>query len=179
MKGYAEIYADAKQALAHPEKLLSELDRVLAAAQPEVDRVADAVREAEMALVARLDPWWTGRPQPNIHAAVLRIVDNLHDPLVVGLALRLAAGDTVVQRWLCAVLGYPETSTPAALLAALTGIMARLGPCPDLSHIRTPEHWAEFTAEVASMNPSGTVGNYFIIGANELAALCDHDVAHA
>ncbi|MCA8921225.1 MAG: EcsC family protein [Planctomycetes bacterium] len=92
MKGYAEIYADAKQALAHPEKLLSELDRVLAAAQPEVDRVADAVREAEMALVARLDPWWTGRPQPNIHAAVLRIVDNLHDPLVVGLALRLAAG---------------------------------------------------------------------------------------
>ena len=95
------------------------------------------------------------------------------------LALRLAAGDTVVQRWLCAVLGYPETSTPAALLAALTGIMARLGPCPDLSHIRTPEHWAEFTAEVASMNPSGTVGNYFIIGANELAALCDHDVAHA
>ncbi len=95
------------------------------------------------------------------------------------LALRLTADDAVVRRWLCAVLGCPDTTAPAALLAALTAIMARLDPRPDLSRMCTPEHWAEFTAEVASMNPSGTVGNYFIIGADELAALCAPDVAHA
>jgi len=125
VRDYAEIYAEAKQALAHPEELLNELDRVLAAADPESERVAETVRKAEMALVARLDPWWAGRPQSNIHTAVEKVVDNLHDPLVVGLGLRLAAG--------YARLGRIDDD--AYRLAILAGRLEGTGlPHPDASY---------------------------------------------
>ncbi|MEZ6187040.1 MAG: EcsC family protein [Planctomycetota bacterium] len=126
MKGYAEIYAEAKQqALGHPEQFLQDLDRVLAAAAPDLERVSEAVRCAEMALVARLDPWWAGRPQPNIHTAVAKVTDNLHDPLVVGLALRLAAGYARQGR----------VDDDAYRLAILAGRLEHTGlPHPDASY---------------------------------------------
>lgn len=93
------------------------------------------------------------------------------------LALRLGAGDAVVHAWLCTVLGRPRDSTAADLLAALETHLECLGELPDPTIARRPEHWDAFVAEVAAMNPSGTVGNYFIIGAAELTRLLDTDVS--
>lgn len=93
MTPYAEHYARAKELLGRPEELTEELDRVLGAADPDRgERLEEAVRLAEMALAARLDPWWTGPPQTNIRRACARLDGSLADPLAVGLGVRLALG---------------------------------------------------------------------------------------
>lgn len=94
MDTYADVYQRARSQLeGEPERLLEELDRVLSAPQRDPGpRLEETVRLAEMALVARLDPWWAGPPQPNIRNAVARLSRALGDPLALGLGLRLAAG---------------------------------------------------------------------------------------
>lgn len=89
-----EVYARARRLLEEePGALLAELDRVIGAASREVTvRLEEAVRLGELALIARLDPWWAGPPQPNLRSAVARVERALHDPLALGLGLRLAAG---------------------------------------------------------------------------------------
>lgn len=89
---YEEHYLRAKRLVAEdPAALREQLDRVLAAADKDLgERLEDTARLCEMALVARLDPWWTGPPQPNIHRAVKRVEGALHDGLALELALRLA-----------------------------------------------------------------------------------------
>jgi uncharacterized protein (DUF697 family) len=92
---YSEVYARAKEMLEgdDPTRILEELDRVLSAADRELgERLEETVRLAEMALVARLDPWWTGAPQPNLRSAIGRAGVSLHDELALSLALRLGAG---------------------------------------------------------------------------------------
>ena len=62
MASHAELYARAKRLVVEePAALKEELDRILAAAVRDLgERLEDAVRLAEMALVAHLDPWWAG-----------------------------------------------------------------------------------------------------------------------
>ncbi|MGE0712580.1 MAG: EcsC family protein [Planctomycetota bacterium] len=92
-----ELYREVREQA--PEALFEEVDRVLAAAQPERgERLSDALRRVELALVARLDPWWTGPVRPNLRRAVERAARSLHDPVALGLALRLGAGYARVQR---------------------------------------------------------------------------------
>jgi hypothetical protein len=90
---YEEQYARAKRLVAEDRAaLLEELDRVLGAAEKDLgERLEETARLCEMALVARLDPWWAGPPQPNIRRAVRRVDAALHDELALELALRLAA----------------------------------------------------------------------------------------
>ncbi|RMG18849.1 MAG: hypothetical protein D6731_01135 [Planctomycetota bacterium] len=94
MDSLPEVYQRAKRLLAEePETLLAELDRVLAAAQPDRgERLAETVRLAEMALVSALAPWWAGPAHSNVRAAVERLEGKLHDRTILGLGLRLAAG---------------------------------------------------------------------------------------
>ena len=93
VRSYAELYARAKELLPEPGRLTDELDRVLAGAERELGpRLEETVRLAEMGLVARLDAWWTGPPQPNVRRAIEKAPGQLHDPRVLALALRLAAG---------------------------------------------------------------------------------------
>lgn len=93
MRSYAELYAHAKELLPDPGRLTEELDRVLAGAERDLGpRLEETVRLAEMGLVARLDPWWSGPPHTNLRRAVEKAPAALHDPRVLGLALRLAAG---------------------------------------------------------------------------------------
>ena len=94
MTPYAEAYARAQRLIeGEPDELFEVLDRVLGAADPEVgDRLSETVRLGDMALAARLDPWRVGPPQPNVHAAVRKVLVNLHDPVVLGLGVRLAVG---------------------------------------------------------------------------------------
>jgi uncharacterized protein (DUF697 family) len=90
---YGDHYAHAKELVEQPEKLFAELDRVLGAAAVEVGpRLEETVRLAEMALVARLSAWRLGPPQPAIRQAVAKVGTSIHDPLALGLGLRLAAG---------------------------------------------------------------------------------------
>ena len=100
MESYAELYSRARhQLIEEPQRLLDEVDRVLGAAKREVgEPLEQAVRLSEMALVARLDPWWTGPPQGNLRQAIARVERNLHDPLALSLGLRLAAGYTRLAR---------------------------------------------------------------------------------
>lgn len=90
---YEEHYARARRLIGEdPASLCEELDRVLAAADKDLgERLEQTARLCEMALVARLDPWWTGPAQPNIRRAVRRVEGALHDGLALELALRLAA----------------------------------------------------------------------------------------
>lgn len=90
---YEELYARAKRLVAEdPAALKDDLDRVLGAADKDLgERLEETARLCEMALVARLDPWWTGPPQPNIRRAVRRVETALHDDVALELGLRLAA----------------------------------------------------------------------------------------
>jgi hypothetical protein len=90
---YEELYARAKRLVAEdPAALRDDLDRVLGAADKDLgERLEETARLCEMALVARLDPWWTGPPQPNIRRATRRVETALHDGLALELGLRLAA----------------------------------------------------------------------------------------
>lgn len=94
MASHGELYARAKRLVVEePAALKEELDRVLAAADRELgERLEGAVRLAEMALVAHLDPWWVGLPHANVRRAIRRAVDLVHDPLALELGLRLAVG---------------------------------------------------------------------------------------
>jgi hypothetical protein len=94
VESYQEVYLRAKRLLEEQsDELLPELDRVLSAAERDTgERLERTLRLAEMALVAKLDPWWTGPPQKNIRAAVGKLHRHVHDPLALGLALRLAVG---------------------------------------------------------------------------------------
>ena len=94
MESYREVYLRAKRMLEEErDTLLPELDRVLGAADKDLGvRLEQTVRLAEMALVAKLDPWWTGPPQPNIRQAILKLHRNLNDRIALGLGLRLAVG---------------------------------------------------------------------------------------
>lgn len=90
---YEEHYVRARRLVVEdPAALREQLDRVLAAAEKDLgERLEETTRLCEMALVARLDPWWTGPAQPNIRRAVRRVEGALHDGLALELALRLAA----------------------------------------------------------------------------------------
>lgn len=94
MESYREVYLRAKRMLEEEQdKLLPELDRVLGAAERDLGtRLEQTVRLAEMALVAKLDPWWTGPPQPNIHQATIKLHRNLQDRIALAIGLRLAVG---------------------------------------------------------------------------------------
>ncbi len=92
MTSYEEHYVRARRLVVEdPAGLREQLDRVLAAADKDLgERLEETTRLCEMALVARLDPWWTGPPQPNIRRAVRRVDAALHDGLALELGLRLA-----------------------------------------------------------------------------------------
>ena len=94
VESYKEVYLRAKRLLAEePDKLLPELDQILGAADRDLGpRLERTVRLAEMALVAKLDPWWTGPFQSNIRNAVRKLSRFVHDPMALGLGLRLAVG---------------------------------------------------------------------------------------
>lgn len=90
----AEHYARARRLVVEdPATLHEELDRILGGAERDLGaRLEEAVRLAELALAAHLDAWWAGPVQPNVRSAIGRAVALVHDPLALGLALRLALG---------------------------------------------------------------------------------------
>ncbi|HBP18891.1 MAG TPA: hypothetical protein DEA08_14035 [Planctomycetes bacterium] len=89
-----ELYREVRARLeANSAGFLEEVDRVLGAANPERgERLEEALRKVELALVARLDPWWSGPVRSNVRRAIEKAPARLHDDLALSLALRLAAG---------------------------------------------------------------------------------------
>jgi hypothetical protein len=94
VESYNEVYLRAKRLLAEePEKILPELDRVLGAADRNLGaRLERTVRLTEMCLVAKLDAWWAGPFQSNIRGAIGKLPRAVHDPIALGLGLRLGVG---------------------------------------------------------------------------------------
>jgi hypothetical protein len=87
------LYRRTRDELEDSGAFLIDVDRVLGAAQPDKgERGAEALRRAELALVARLDPWWSGPVRSNVRRAIERAPSNLHDPVILGIALRIGAG---------------------------------------------------------------------------------------